>query len=331
MAAPTEIALLSAMRRACAEARQWLGATSPNPPVGAAIMDSNGHILAVAAHRRAGGPHAETEVIDLCRTQNKLEQAHTLCVTLEPCNHHGRTPPCTDMIIASGIKHVVIGARDHNPHVKGGGIERLQQAGINVTSGIDEEECQQLIHAFAQTTQNGQPWITIKRAISSNGSMIPPTGEKTFTSLASLKLAHRMRKKADAIITGSGTILTDNPLFTVRHVKDHTDKRRWLAILDRRGRVPETYIAAARGRGLDTLIYKDIKAAVIDLMARGAQDILVEAGPTLSQAMLDSHLWTMSVTIHQANSDSVNVDFNTHGALPFATDHFNWDAFLPPE
>jgi diaminohydroxyphosphoribosylaminopyrimidine deaminase / 5-amino-6-(5-phosphoribosylamino)uracil reductase len=315
---------------ACAEARKWLGATSPNPPVGAVAVDNEGNVLAIAAHHHAGEAHAEAALIENCRANGTLSKIHTLYVTLEPCNHHGHTPPCTEAIIKSGIKHVIIGTHDPNPHVKGGGMERLREAGINVTC-IDDEECKQLIHAFVFHAQTGKPWITVKRAITREGSMIPPKGQKTFTSKDSLVLAHRLRKKADAIITGSGTVLADNPLFTVRHVTDFKDKRRWLAILDRRGRVPKSYTDAAHNRGLDTLIYKDLDAAIADLTAKGAQDILVEAGPTLSQVMLDSQLWTMSVSIQKGDPDVVAVDFNARETIPFAPEKFRWDYVLPTE
>ncbi|HEV7453667.1 MAG TPA: bifunctional diaminohydroxyphosphoribosylaminopyrimidine deaminase/5-amino-6-(5-phosphoribosylamino)uracil reductase RibD [Candidatus Saccharimonadales bacterium] len=322
----SEPILTNLMRQACAEARKGLGATLPNPSVGAIALDANGDVLAVAA---TCGLHAEARLIETCRTQELLPRIHTMCVTLEPCNHQGRTPPCTEAIINAGIKRVVIGTRDPNPYVKGGGIERLREAGIEVVSGVNEDECKQLIQAFAYTVLTRKPWITIKRAFDKNGSMIPPPGQKTFTSPDSLRLTHRLRKKADAIITGSGTILADNPLFTVRQVLDHVGKRRWLAILDRRGRVPGDWLTAAYGQRLDAFIYKSIEQAVADLTAKGVQDILVEAGPVVSQAMMDSRLWVMSVTIHQGDPDRIEVEFNPDVMIPFDTAKFNWDTFLP--
>lgn len=320
---------INAMQAAATEARKWLGATSPNPPVGAAALDAEGKILAVAAHKRAGDDHAEAALLKLCRERGILPQVKTLCVTLEPCNHQGRTPPCTEAIIQSGIKRVVIGTRDPNANVIGGGIERLQQTGIEVVSGIAKNECQQLIHAFAHNANTGKPWITVKRAFNREGSMIPAMGQKTFTSQPSLILAHRLRKKADAILTGSGTILADNPEFTVRHVPDHPGKRRFLAIMDRRRRVPDSYLVAARQRGLEPLIYQDIETAIKDLATKDVQDLLVEAGPSLSQAILNSQMWNMSVTIQEKDVDSIDVDFNQHGYIPFDVHFFDWKAFLP--
>lgn len=321
--------LESGMRQAAAEARRWMGLSSS--PVGAAALNSAGRILAVAAHHHDGAKHAEALLLDLCREQGSLPQIDTLCVTLEPCNHHGRTPPCTDAVIAAGIKRIAIGIRDPNPHVKGGGIKRLQTAGIEVALGIAEEECRQSMHAFIHHMQTDKPWITIKRAFDAEGSMIPLAGQKTFSSPASLKLAHSLRKKAGAILTGSGTILADHPLFTVRHVADHLGKRRWLAILDRRGRIPRAYTKAAETRGLDVIIYRDIAEALHDLAEKGVQDVLVEAGPALSQSLLDSGLWNMSVTIRHADPDGIDVTFNPHVPAPFDTAQFRWDYFLPQE
>jgi diaminohydroxyphosphoribosylaminopyrimidine deaminase/5-amino-6-(5-phosphoribosylamino)uracil reductase len=324
--------LNAAMQAACAEARKWMGATSPNPPVGAVALDAEGEIIATAAHHRAGEAHAEAALLEICRKENCLSDIHILCVTLEPCNHTGRTPPCSEAIINAGIKRVVIGTRDPNPNVTGGGIERLKQAGIEIQLGVAEQECRQLIHAFAYFAQSGKPWITVKRAFNPQGTMIPPTGKKTFTSQASLALAHRLRKKADAIITGSGTVQADNPMFTVRHVEDFPDKKRWLAIMDTEGAVPKNYLEAAQKRGFETVVYHNLDTAIQDLTRKGARDILVEAGPALSKAVLDSYIWTMSVTIRQTDPDKpedIEVEFNPREKIPFAIDEFQWDLFLP--
>lgn len=326
----SESTLDETMRLACAEARKWLGATSPNPPVGAIALDSEGKILEIMAHKKAGDLHAEAALIEQAKKRGFLARIDTLVITLECCNHKGRTPPCSEAIIASGIKRVAIGARDPNPHVKGGGVERLRQAGIEVALGISGEECRQLISSFAYTMKTGKPFVTLKRAFDAQGSLIPPKGQKVFTSPASLRFAHRLRKRADAILTGSGTILADNPAFTVREVQDYPNRRRFLAILDRRHRVPQTYIQSAHQRGLDCLIYQDIETAISDLARRGAQDVLVEAGVALSQAILDRGLWTAKVEIHKAEpADRIETAFNPAAKLPFDADGFQWDWVLP--
>lgn len=326
----SESTLNETMHLACAEARKWLGATAPNPPVSAAALDSTGQILGLTAHQKAGELHAEAQLIEQCRNQGTLSKIDTLCITLEPCNHHGRTPPCTEAIIKAGIKRVAIGTRDPNPQVAGGGIDYLRQAGIEIVAGINADECNQLIVAFTHTVRTGKPWLTLKRAFDRHGSMIPPKGKKVFTSQGSLRFAHRLRKKADALLTGSGTILADNPEFTVRDVPDYHGKRRWLAVLDRRRRVSENYIQAAYQRGLDVVIYQDIDEALSDLARKGARDVLVEAGIALSQAILDRGIWGIRVDIHQASPhDRIETGLNPNAALPFDVRKFNWDYMLP--
>jgi diaminohydroxyphosphoribosylaminopyrimidine deaminase/5-amino-6-(5-phosphoribosylamino)uracil reductase len=322
----------TAMRCACAAARQWLGATSPNPAVGAVALGTDGAILAVAAHCKAGEAHAEAKLIQFCCDNGLLEKLDTLVVTLEPCNHQGRTPPCVDAIIDSGIKRVVIGICDPNPHVTGGGVERLRQAGIEIITGIAANECAQLVAPYAYSVTSGTPWLTIKRAFDRLGSMIPAPGHKTFSAPYSLKLAHRLRKKADAILTGSGTVLADNPLFTVRHVPDIPGKRRWLALLDRRNRVPQSYDKRDAAGGLDVVRYPDVETALKDLGYKGVREILVEAGPALSQYLLERELWTMAVTVRQTDQDgqdNVTVDFNPRHPINFDPEKFSWDYFLP--
>jgi diaminohydroxyphosphoribosylaminopyrimidine deaminase/5-amino-6-(5-phosphoribosylamino)uracil reductase len=329
MNSPDANSYVEAMQAACRQARQWLGSTSPNPPVGAVALDDEDNIIAMAAHHRAGESHAESKLIQFCAANSLLSKIKTLCVTLEPCNHIGRTPPCTQAILKAGIKHVVIGAYDSNPNVTGGGADYLGQNGIVVTAVVCSDECDQLIHAFAYKSRTGKPWITLKRAFDTNGSMIPAIGTKTFTSQQYLLLAHRLRKKADAIITGSGTILADNPLFTVRHTQDYPDKKRWLGIIDRRGRVPESYLDAAKERRLLPVIYNDIAAAILDLNDKNAQDILVEAGPTLSNAMIEEGHWTMQINLHKGNPDKIDWAFNSAGEIPFNKDKFNLENILP--
>lgn len=316
-----------AMNYALAEARHWIGATSPNPPVGAAALDAQGNLLAVAAHQRAGQLHAEPSVIALCRQKGCADQIHTLVVTLEPCNHTGLTPPCTETIIAARIPHVVVGTVDPNPKVSGSGIERLRIAGIQVSVGCEEQACRWLAHAFINKQVTGRPWLTVKRAYRSNGSMIPPKGQTTFTSSSSLNLAHRLRKKADAILTGSGTILADNPALTVRHVRDHTDKIRRLAILDRRRRVPVSYLESARKRGFLPAVYDSLEEAIHELGGYGVQDILVEAGPSLSASCLPYA--NLHIDITQGNPDRVDCCVHQPCACNLMPETFNLEDILP--
>lgn len=301
-----------AMQLALAKARKFQGATAPNPPVGAAGLDADGNILAVAAHERAGLPHAEANVLRIFRESDALSDLHTLVVTLEPCNHTGRTGPCTEAILAAGVKRVVFGVRDPNPEVAGGGAERLREAGVEVIEGVLAKECQELIRGFATLLKTGRPWVTIKRALRHDSSMIPPTGRKTFTSRDGLRYAHELRRRADAIITGSGTVLADDPLFTVRHVEDHPEKRRALVLFDRRGRVSAEWKARARERGFEVVETADLPAALAELGRQGALEVLVEAGPTLSTAILATDLWDELVDIFEGEPLRVRRNLN-HG------------------
>lgn len=321
---------LSHLSLAARAARFWLGATSPNPAVGCAGTDIDGNILAVAAHHKAGEGHAEANLIAQCRINNTLHKLHTLYVTLEPCNHHGRTPPCSEAILSTPAQRVIIGALDPNPAVAGGGLARLRGAGIDAQY-IPNAECDWLLLPFANSVTRGKPLITVKRAFDEHGSMSPPKGQKTFTSASSLKLAHQLRKKADAIVTGSGTILADNPAFTVRHVPDHVGKQRILAILNRRRRVPETYLANARLRNLTPVIYDDLNMMWDDFYQRGMRDVLVEAGEELSATILKQGNWNIQVDIHKTSStDRITTKFNLSPKSP-DPNSFDWQWFLPEE
>ena len=309
-------AIAHAFRAAIAAANKFGGSTSPNPPVGCAVLDQQGEILACAAHERAGHSHAEAAAIDICRRAGVVDRIDTLVVTLEPCNHFGRTPPCSDTILATPARTVWIGVVDPNPNVVGSGAGRLQTQGTSVhfLEGLEDPDAKQLLQAsrrligpFAKWSLTRQPWITLKQALTIDGGMIPPLGDKTFTSKASLFLAHSLRRRADAIITGSGTVLADEPHFTVRHVEDHHGKRRYLAIFDRRGRTPSHYCDAARMREFEVSLEQDIDWALTRLGKLEVMEVLVEAGPTLLNAFLDRDLWDEHVIIRQ-NAESPGHD-----------------------
>lgn len=285
---------LSWMQLALTEAARWRGSTSPNPPVGAVLLTECGRMISIGAHERAGLPHAEVCAIEKARAQGQLQKAHTLVVTLEPCTHFGRTPPCVDAILNTPhlkIRRVVIGCLDPNPEVHSKGVQRLRDAGIEVIEGVLQTECEDLISAFRQKQVSGQPWLTIKTAMQSNGSMIPEPGEKTFTTSRQLDLAHSLRKRSDAILTGSGTVLQDQPEFTVRRVPDFEGKKRRLYVLDRRGRVSSDYLQEAEARGLEAHRENSVENVLNKLSQTDALEVLVEAGPTLSCDLLEQGLW----------------------------------------
>ena len=305
MLKPLPDRVLWAMAEAVDAAESFRGATAPNPPVGCALLARDGTLLAVAAHRRAGTAHAEADAIAQCRDGGTVDHIDTMVVTLEPCNHWGRTPPCTEAILATPARTVVIGVPDPNPHVRGGGAERLSMAGLTVESlrdvpGSDADRlvarCSDLVAPFSKRTTTGRPWVTVKQALDASGSMVPPPGRKTFTSDAALRYAHGLRKRADAILTGSGTILADRPEFTVRRVPDHPGRTRQLAILDRRGRIPADLLAA-KYRSFDAFVADDLLWALQRLGEAGALEVLAEAGPAVTRTVLEAGLWDEHVLI----------------------------------
>jgi diaminohydroxyphosphoribosylaminopyrimidine deaminase / 5-amino-6-(5-phosphoribosylamino)uracil reductase len=302
--------ILPAMKLALLEAQKFEGATAPNPPVGCVLLDKEGTVLSIAAHQKAGTLHAEALAIKNCDT---TELIHTVVVTLEPCNHTGRTGPCTEAILSTPTKNVWIGMEDPNRLVAGGGADRLRKAGLNVQFLNEADapklksDLQRLIAPFAKRAFQGLPWVTIKQAVDTQGSMIPPAGQKTFTSQSSLILAHQLRRRSDAIITGSGTVLADDPHFTVRLVEDIAGKHRHLVLFDRRRRVSQSYLDAATARGFKISFANDLLSTLKNLSEQGMLEVLVEAGPSLTQSFLDSNLWDEHVLITKGDPDHIQI------------------------
>ncbi|VAW21780.1 Diaminohydroxyphosphoribosylaminopyrimidine deaminase / 5-amino-6-(5-phosphoribosylamino)uracil reductase [hydrothermal vent metagenome] len=300
--------IANAFGQALESAYQFVGSSVPNPPVGCTILDAQGNRLAVCAHQKAGQKHAEALAIEQCQKNGTMERIHTMLVTLEPCNHYGRTPACTKAILTTPAREIWIGARDPNPNVFGNGAKTLADGGLRVKfiANLDDDDAdalafsaKRLIAPFAKHVRTAMPWVTIKQAINRAGGMIPEPGQKTFTSPSSLIYAHRLRKRADAILTGSGTILADNPRFDVRHVADFAEKRRFLVIMDRTKRVGEPYLQAAAELGFDVWVESEIEVALKKLGQAGAHEVLVEAGPSLVASILPTDLWDEHITIEQ--------------------------------
>ena len=207
------------MRTALRLARRGYGATSPNPMVGAVLV-KGGRIIGRGWHHRAGLPHAEIEALRDAQKRGRNPKRATIYVTLEPCSTHGRTPPCTEAIIAAGIKRVVVGATDPNPKHAGKGFKILKQAGISVVSGVLAEECARLNEAFNHWIVHRTPFVTVKAAMTLDGKIATASGEsKWITGEAARAQGMHLRLGSDAILVGVNTVLADDPSLTLRGVK----------------------------------------------------------------------------------------------------------------
>jgi diaminohydroxyphosphoribosylaminopyrimidine deaminase / 5-amino-6-(5-phosphoribosylamino)uracil reductase len=229
------------MRAALRLARRGFGLTSPNPMVGAVLVKA-GKIVGRGWHHRAGEPHAEVEAIRDAQKHGHNPKATTLFVTLEPCSTDGRTPPCTQAIIAAGIKRVVVGATDPNPRHCGKAFALLEQAGVAVTSAILKEDCERLNEAFNHWIVQRTPFATVKAAMTLDGRIATASGEsKWITGEKARQYGMRLRAGADAILAGISTILADNPALTDRSGRSKRggpSMRR--IVLDARARTPLT-------------------------------------------------------------------------------------------
>ncbi|MFN8626343.1 MAG: bifunctional diaminohydroxyphosphoribosylaminopyrimidine deaminase/5-amino-6-(5-phosphoribosylamino)uracil reductase RibD [Candidatus Binatia bacterium] len=297
------------MRVALRLARRGSGRTSPNPPVGAVIVAKE-RIVGRGYHRQAGQPHAEVEAL---RDAGRQARGGTLYVTLEPCAHHGRTPPCTDAIVAAGVHRVVVGTRDPNPSVRGDGAGKLRHAGIQVTSGVEQAACDELIAAFRKHVITGMPWVTLKLAASLDGRIATVTGESRWiTGADSRRFVHRLRAEHDAVLVGAATVRRDDPALTCRMRGGRNPLR---VVLDGRLRIPlraqvltTTDVAAtlvATGRGAPAAKVHRLEAlgaAVLRLPERGGRvslsrllralgrrgvlSVLIEGGATVAAAAI---------------------------------------------
>jgi diaminohydroxyphosphoribosylaminopyrimidine deaminase/5-amino-6-(5-phosphoribosylamino)uracil reductase len=201
------------MRAALALARRGLGETAPNPSVGCVIV-KNGRVIGRGHTRPGGRPHAETEAL---KQSGASAKGATVYVTLEPCSHTGKTPPCADALIEAGVKRVVIGATDPNPKVNGQGVLLLRAAGIDVTENVFKQEAEAVISGFAMVMRHGRPLIRLKLASTLDGRIATKTKESQWlTGESSRRAAHAMRGRHDAVLIGVGTVLSDDPELTCR-------------------------------------------------------------------------------------------------------------------
>jgi len=284
------------MRVAIAEARHGIGLTSPNPPVGAAII-KNDTLLGKGWHTMAGAPHAEPEAIADALSRHHADElvGATIYVTLEPCSTLGRTPPCTLAILNAGISRVVYAAEDPNPHHAGRAKTLLESAGLSVTTGIEKEAATHLIRAFSKRQRTGLPWVILKSAISLDGRITRPPGEgQWLTSPASREIVQRLRFESDAIITGGNTLRIDDPSLTIRSASFPKKEQPWRMVITRRepSSLPRDKNLFQDKYAHRTLVQGngDLHAALKTLADLGCNSVLVEAGGTLTGAFLDAGL-----------------------------------------
>lgn len=296
------------MRLALALGRRGLGRTRPNPAVGAVVV-RRGRVVGSGWHRRAGAAHGEVVALDQA---GPAARGATLYVTLEPCTHTGRTPPCAPRVVAAGVRRVVIGALDPNPAVHGRGAALLRRAGLEVTTGVEEDAARELIQGFARHVGTGRPFVRLKLAASADGRIATRTGESRWiTGVAARRLVHRWRDEMDAVLVGADTVLADDPELTCRRARGRDPVRVVLdgrlrtpprARLLRTGRSPVWIATAVRhdprragrlARAGATILPVPTRGAHLDLArllkALGERDItsvLVEAGSRLAAALL---------------------------------------------
>jgi len=292
------------MALACRLAQRARGKTRPNPMVGAVLV-RQGEVIGVGYHRQYGGPHAEVAAV---RNAEQDPAGATLYVNLEPCCHHGNTPPCVDLILEKRIARVVIGTVDPNPRVNGKSIRTLRERGVSVTCGVLEAQCRALNEVFFRYMETGKPFVTLKAALSLDGKIACGTGVSQWISCeASRRKVHRLRSRVDAVVVGVGTVLQDNPRLNVRGVRGAVQPLR--VVMDSRlrtpmganvlagegntliattGRAPPRKVAILGERGVEVEVFpadgqgRVPLGPVLNLLGkRGVQHLLVEGGSKL--------------------------------------------------
>ena len=303
------------MARALALAERGRGLCSPNPMVGAVVVNA-GRVVGQGFHARAGAAHAEVEALS---EAGDLARGATLYVTLEPCNHHGRTPPCVDAIRAAGIRRVVAAVNDPNPRVEGGGAHALRAAGLEVRVGCLEEQARACNHVFLLAVERRRPHVTLKCAMTLDGKIAAfDRSARWISGEASRAEAHRLRSESDAVIVGIGTVLADDPALTVR-LDPPWPREPWRVVVDSRARLPlgarlidagnpsralvavadeapPERVAALEARGVTVLACKSRAGRVdpFDLCARlfalDVTDVLLEGGSDLNWSFVEGGL-----------------------------------------
>jgi diaminohydroxyphosphoribosylaminopyrimidine deaminase/5-amino-6-(5-phosphoribosylamino)uracil reductase len=277
----------AAMHRALALAETVRGRTSPNPPVGAVVLSADGTLAGEGATAPVGGPHAE--ITALAAAGDKA-RGGTAVVTLEPCNHTGRTGPCTEALMQAGVARVVYALDDPDP-VAGGGADRLREAGISVVAGIFADEARAgALRPWLHAIATGRPFVTWKYAATLDGRVAAADlTARWISSPASRADSHQLRAMVDAVVVGSGTVLADDPHLTVRDAEGRVAAHQPLrVVIDRRHRVLQharIFDGAAETVRLDTAVPRFALKALFD---RGVRHVLLEGGPTLAGAFVEA-------------------------------------------
>lgn len=319
MSQPAEQAILDAhyMARALELARKGRYSTHPNPRVGCVIV-RDGQVVGEGWHVRAGEPHAEVHAL---RAAGELARGATAYVTLEPCSHHGRTPPCADALVNAGVARVVAAMQDPNPEVAGRGLQRLAQAGVDTHSGVLEGEARAINKGFLKRMEHGLPYVRVKLAMSLDGRTAMASGESQWiTGPAARSAVQRLRAESSVVLTGADTVLADDARLTVRAAELGLDAEQTAlamsrpplrVLIDGRLRVPldapffkagPALVATCAAveeqyaNGPECLIVPgpdgqvDLRRLLLELAARGVNDVLVEAGPRLAGAFAQQGL-----------------------------------------
>jgi len=292
------------MQRAMQLAMNGLGKVSPNPLVGC-VIEHKGKIIGEGWHQQYGGPHAEVNALREVKDESLLPES-TVYVTLEPCSHYGKTPPCADLIIEKKVGRVVISNGDPNPKVAGRGIQKLREAGIEVIEDILFVEGQNLNRRFFTQMERKRPYIVLKWAQTADGFIARPDGSsKWISNEISRSIVHKWRTEEDAVLVGTQTALLDNPHLTVREWKGRNPKR---IVIDRNLRLAsDLYLF---DQTVETLVYAlqekpsaeklhyitladpfDIEAILQDLLGRNIQSIIVEGGSNTLNQFISKGLW----------------------------------------
>ena len=285
------------IKRCIEIAKNGLGTTRPNPMVGAVIVLNN-EIIGEGFTSPYGGPHAEVNAINSVKNKALLKES-TIYVTLEPCSHHGKTPPCSDLIIKSKIPNIVIGCLDDNELVAGKGIKKLREAGINVTVGVLENECKEHHKRFFTFHNKKRPYIVLKWAETADGFIAPETRDEQkpvwITNKHSRQLVHKWRTEEQAILVGTNTVLQDNPSLTVR---DWTGQHPIKIVIDKENKLSKDFeifnseaeTIAVSNENID--FNENVAQQICDLLfERNINSVIIEGGCKTLQTFIDENLW----------------------------------------